>query len=378
MIPYNKPPFTGNEFIYMQNALAKGKISGDGVYTKRCHEWLEKTLGVNKALLTTSCTHALEIAAILLEIKAGDEVIAPSYTFVSTVNAFVLRGAKIKFVDIHPDTMNIDESLIEAAINEKTKAIIIVHYAGVACNMDKIQALTQKYNIPLIEDAAQAILSTYKDKYLGTFGDIATLSFHETKNLSMGEGGAILINNPKYIERAEIIREKGTDRSKFFRGEVDKYTWVDMGSSYLPSDLNAAYLWAQLEQADQIINYRVNVWYKYYSKLQELASQNYFTMPSIPDSCKHNGHIFFIKLPSLEVRQKLIEFLKNTGILAIFHYVPLHSSTAGKLYSRFVGNDTYTTKESERILRLPLYYGITNNEIDYIIMQITTFFSMNR
>ncbi|TXI91477.1 MAG: dTDP-4-amino-4,6-dideoxygalactose transaminase [Neisseriales bacterium] len=378
MIPYNKPPFTGNEFIYMQNALAKGKISGDGVYTKRCHEWLEKTLGVNKALLTTSCTHALEIAAILLEIKAGDEVIAPSYTFVSTVNAFVLRGAKIKFVDIHPDTMNIDESLIEAAINEKTKAIIIVHYAGVACNMDKIQALTQKYNIPLIEDAAQAILSTYKDKYLGTFGDIATLSFHETKNLSMGEGGAILINNPKYIERAEIIREKGTDRSKFFRGEVDKYTWVDMGSSYLPSDLNAAYLWAQLEQADQIINYRVNVWYKYYSKLQELASQNYFTMPSIPDSCKHNGHIFFIKLPSLEVRQKLIEFLKNTGILAIFHYVPLHSSTAGKLYSRFVGNDTYTTKESERILRLPLYYGITNNEIDYIIMQITAFFSMNR
>jgi dTDP-4-amino-4,6-dideoxygalactose transaminase len=318
------------------------------------------------------------MAAILLDVKAGDEIIAPSYTFVSTVNAFVLRGAKIKFVDIRPDTMNIDENLIEAAINQKTKAIVIVHYAGVACNMDKIQALAQKYNIPLIEDAAQAILSTYNGRHLGSFGDIATLSFHETKNLSMGEGGAILINNPKYIERAEIIREKGTNRGRFFRGEVDKYSWVDIGSSYLPSDLNAAYLWAQLELANQIINYRVNIWYKYYSKLQELASQNYFTMPSIPDNCKHNGHIFFIKLPSIDVRQKLIEFLKNVEILAIFHYVPLHSSTAGKLYSRFVGNDTYTTKESERILRLPLYYGITDNEIDYIIMQITAFFSTNR
>ncbi|AUR53028.1 dTDP-4-amino-4,6-dideoxygalactose transaminase [Aquella oligotrophica] len=375
-IGFNKPPFTGNEFIYMQDALAKGKISGDGIYTKRCHEWLEKKLGVKKALLTTSCTHALEMAAILLDIKAGDEIIAPSYTFVSTVNAFVLRGTKIKFVDIRPDTMNIDENLIEAAINEKTKAIVIVHYAGVACNMDKIKALAQKYNIPLIEDAAQAILSTYNGRYLGSFGDIATLSFHETKNLSMGEGGALLINNPHLIERAEIIREKGTDRSKFFRGEVDKYTWVDIGSSYLPSELNAAYLWAQLEQADQIINYRLNVWHKYYNKLQKL-NEDYFTMPSIPDNCKHNGHIFYIKLTDMNSRQKLIDYLKAKGIVAIFHYVPLHSSTAGKLYSEFVGNDTYTTKESERILRLPLYYGITGNEIDYIIMQITAFFSTN-
>lgn len=377
IIPYNKPPFTGNEFIYMQDALAKGKISGDGIYTKRCHEWLEKTLGVKKALLTTSCTHALEMAAILLDIKPGDEIIAPSFTFVSTVNAFVLRGAKVKFVDIRPDTMNIDENLIEAAINEKTKAIVIVHYAELACNMDKIQSLAQKYNIPIIEDAAQAILSTYNGKCLGTFGDIATLSFHETKNLSMGEGGAILINNPKYIERAEIIREKGTDRSKFFRGEVDKYTWVDVGSSYLPSDLNAAYLWAQLEQADKIINHRLNVWNRYYNGLQDLVNQDYFTIPSIPSNCKHNGHIFFIKLPNIEIRHKLIEFLKSKGILAIFHYVPLHSSTAGKLYSEFVGTDIYTTTESERILRLPIYYGITDNEVDYIIMQITTFFSTN-
>lgn len=376
-IGFNKPPFTGNEFIYMQDALAKGKISGDGIYTKRCHEWLEKTLGVKKVLLTTSCTHALEMAAILLDIKLGDEIIAPSFTFVSTVNAFVLRGAKVKFVDIRPDTMNIDENLIEAAINEKTKAIVIVHYAGLACNMDKIQSLAQKYNIPIIEDAAQAILSTYNGKCLGTFGDIATLSFHETKNLSMGEGGAILINNPKYIERAEIIREKGTDRSKFFRGEVDKYTWVDVGSSYLPSDLNAAYLWAQLEQADKIINYRLNVWNRYYNGLQDLVNQGYFTIPSIPSNCKHNGHIFFIKLPNIEIRHKLIEFLKSKGILAIFHYVPLHSSTAGKLYSELVGTDIYTTTESERILRLPLYYGITDNEVDYIIMQITTFFSTN-
>jgi len=375
IIPYNKPPFTGNEFIYMQDALAKGKISGDGIYTKRCHEWLEKTLDVKKALLTTSCTHALEMAAILLDIKLSDEIIAPSFTFVSTVNAFALRGAKVKFVDIRPDTMNIDENLIEAAINEKTKAIVIVHYAGIACNMDKIQSLAQKYNIPLIEDAAQAILSTYKNRYLGTFGDIATLSFHETKNLSMGEGGAILINNPQFMERAEIIREKGTDRSKFFRGEVDKYTWVDIGSSYLPSDLNAAYLWAQLEQADKIINYRLNAWNKYYNGLKNLANQGYFTLPSIPDGCKHNGHIFFVKLPDINVRHKLIEFLKSKRILAIFHYVPLHSSTAGKLYSEFINDDIYTTTESERILRLPLYYGIIDNEIDYIIMQIITFFS---
>lgn len=374
-IGFNRPPFTGNEFIYMQDALTQGKISGDGIYTKRCHEWLEKTLDVKKVLLTTSCTHALEMAAILLDIKPGDEIIAPSFTFVSTVNAFVLRGAKIKFVDIRPDTMNIDENLIEAAITIHTKAIVIVHYAGIACNMEKIQSLTQKYNIPLVEDAAQAILATYKNKYLGAFGDIATLSFHETKNISMGEGGAILTNNPKFIERAEIIREKGTDRSKFFRGEVDKYTWVDVGSSYLPSDLNAAYLWAQLEQADQIINYRLNVWNTYYDGLQELASQGYFIMPSIPDTCQHNGHIFFIKLPNIGIRHKLIEFLKSKGVLAIFHYVPLHSSTAGKLYSKFVGNDIYTTKESERILRLPLYFGITDNQVNYIIMQIANFFN---
>lgn len=373
-IGFNKPPFTGNEFIYMQDALAKGKISGDGIYTKRCHEWLEKKLGVKKALLTTSCTHALEMAAILLDIKAGDEVIAPSYTFVSTVNAFVLRGAKIKFVDIRPDTMNIDENIIEAAINQKTKAIVIVHYAGVACNMDKIQALAQKYNIPLIEDAAQAILSTYNGRYLGSFGDIATLSFHETKNLSMGEGGAILINNLKYIERAEIIREKGTNRSRFFRGEVDKYSWVDIGSSYLPSDLNAAYLWAQLQVAEQINNNRMVSWKLYYQGLSQLSKQGMIELPYILDECVHNAHMFYIKVKNLDVRTKLAVFLKNCGILAIFHYVPLHSSPAGHLYGEFINEDIYTTKESERLLRLPIYYGLSHEDIACVIDKISAFF----
>lgn len=373
-IGFNKPPFTGNEFIYMQDALAKGKISGDGIYTKRCHEWLEKKLGVKKALLTTSCTHALEMAAILLDVKAGDEIIAPSYTFVSTVNAFVLRGAKIKFVDIRPDTMNIDENLIEAAINQKTKAIVVVHYGGVACNMDKIQALAQKYSITLIEDAAQAILSTYNGRYLGSFGDIATLSFHETKNLSMGEGGAILINNPKYIERAEIIREKGTNRGRFFRGEVDKYSWVDIGSSYLPSDLNAAYLWAQLQVAEQINNNRMVSWKLYYQGLSQLSKQGMIELPYIPDECVHNAHMFYIKVKNLDVRTKLAVFLKSCGILAIFHYVPLHSAPAGYLYGEFINEDIYTTKESERLLRLPIYYGLSHEDIACVIDKISAFF----
>ena len=373
-IGFNKPPFVGQEFTYMQDALAQGKISGDGKYTKLCNDWLERTFGVKKALLTTSCTHALEMAAILLDIKAGDEVIAPSYTFVSTVNAFVLRGAKIKFVDIRPDTMNIDENLIEAAINEKTKAIVIVHYAGVACNMGKINTIAQKYNIPLVEDAAQAIMATYKNSYLGTFSDIATFSFHETKNISMGEGGAILINNPKYIERAEIIREKGTNRNRFFRGEVDKYSWVDIGSSYLPSDLNAAYLWAQLEVVEQINNNRMVSWKLYYKGLRQLSKQGLIELPYIPDECVHNAHMFYIKVKNLDVRTKLAVFLKSCGILAIFHYVPLHSAPAGHLYGGFIGEDIYTTKESERLLRLPMYYGLSHENIAYVVNKINAFF----
>lgn len=377
MISFNVPPYVGKEEIYIAEAMKTNrKICGDGPFTKKCNEWIEDKCETKKALLTTSCTHALEMAAILCDIKEGDEVIAPSYTFVSTVNAFVLRGAKIVFVDIKPETMNIDEDLIESAITEKTKAIIPVHYAGVSCNMDKIIAIAEKYNLFVIEDAAQGVMSSYKGKPLGSIGDIGCFSFHETKNYSMGEGGAILIQNEDYIERAEIIREKGTDRSKFFRGQVDKYSWVDLGSSFLPSELNAAYLYAQLEEAENINKDRLNTWNLYYKGLKELEEKGLIELPFIPEDCTHNAHMFYIKAKNLEERTKLMAFLKENEILSVFHYVPLHSAKAGIDFGRFHGEDKYTTKESERLLRLPLYYGIKDEEVKYIINKVKEFYNI--
>lgn len=374
MINFNVPLFCGKELKYVEAAIRNQKLCGDGIFTKQCNRWLEENFKINKVLLTTSCTHALEMAALLLDIKEGDEVIAPSFTFVSTVNAFVLRGAKIVFVDINPNTMNIDENLIEKAITSKTKAIVPVHYAGVACNMDKIMEIAKKHNIYVVEDAAQAVMSTYKGKALGSIGDISAFSFHETKNYSMGEGGAVLIQNEKFIERAEIIREKGTNRSRFFRGQVDKYTWVDIGSSYLPSELNAAYLFAQLEEAKKINNNRLATWGKYFALLKGIEEKGKIELPYIPKECEHNAHMFYIKCKNLEERTKLCEFLKDCGIMAVFHYIPLHTSEAGQKYGRFFGEDKYTTKESERLLRLPLYYGIKNENIEYIVQKIKEFY----
>lgn len=375
MIPFNIPPYVGKELEYVREAMEKNhKICGDGPFTKKCNEWIEKKFNVEKVLLTTSCTHAMEMAAILANIKEGDEVIAPSFTFVSTVNPFVLRGAKIVFIDINPKTMNIDESLIEDAITEKTRAILPVHYAGVACNMDKIMEIAKKHNLIVIEDAAQGVMSEYKGKPLGTIGEYGCFSFHETKNYSMGEGGALLINNKENIEKAEIIREKGTNRSRFFRGQVDKYTWVDKGSSYLPSELNAAYLYAQLENADIIYNDRMNSWNKYKKLLQELEDKNLIELQYIPEDCKHNAHMFYIKCKDLDERTKLINFLKEDEINAVFHYIPLHSAEAGLKFGRFHGEDKYTTKESERLLRLPLYYGIKEEDIEFISSKIKEFY----
>jgi dTDP-4-amino-4,6-dideoxygalactose transaminase len=375
MIMFNVPPFIGKEKYYITQAIEHyHKLSGDGPFTKRCHEWFENKFDTPKALLTTSCTHALEMAAILINIKPGDEVIAPSYTFVSTVNAFVLRGAKIVFVDIRPDTMNIDETLIEAAITEKTKAIVPVHYAGVACEMDTIMDIAKRHNLYVIEDAAQGVMATYKGKALGTIGDLGCFSFHETKNYSMGEGGALLIQNKEFKERAEIIREKGTNRSKYFRGQVDKYTWVDLGSSYLPSELNAAYLLAQLEEAHTINNDRLESWNFYYNELQEIATMGFIEMPIIPDNCVHNAHMFYIKCSDIEERSRLIEYLKQHEILSVFHYIPLHSSIAGFKYGEFHGEDRYTTAESERLLRLPMYYGLKKTEIEKITKLIKEFY----
>ena len=377
MISFNVPPYVGKEEVYIAEAMKTNrKICGDGPFTKKCNEWIENKCKTNKALLTTSCTHALEMAAILCDIKEGDEVIAPSYTFVSTVNAFVLRGAKIVFVDIKPETMNIDEDLIEEAITDKTKAIVPVHYAGVSCNMDKIIEIASKHNLYVIEDAAQGVMSSYKGKPLGSIGDMGCFSFHETKNYSMGEGGAILIQNEDFIERAEIIREKGTDRSRFFRGQVDKYSWVDLGSSFLPSELNAAYLYAQLEEADKINNNRLNTWNLYYKGLKELEEKGLIELPFIPEDCTHNAHMFYIKAKDLEERTKLISFLKENEILSVFHYVPLHSAKAGMDFGRFHGEDKYTTKESERLLRLPLYYGIKDEEVEYIINKVKEFYNV--
>ena len=375
MIPFNIPPYVGKELEYVREAMEKNhKICGDGPFTKKCNEWIEKKFNVEKVLLTTSCTHAMEMAAILADIKEGDEVIAPSFTFVSTVNPFVLRGAKIVFIDINPKTMNIDESLIEDAITEKTRAILPVHYAGVACNMDKIMEIAKKYNLIVIEDAAQGVMSEYKGKPLGTIGEYGCFSFHETKNYSMGEGGALLIRDKENIEKAEIIREKGTNRSRFFRGQVDKYTWVDKGSSYLPSELNAAYLCGQLENANLIYNDRMNSWNKYKELLQELADKNIIELQYIPEDCKHNAHMFYIKCKDLDERTKLIDFLKKNDISAVFHYIPLHSAEAGLKFGRFNGEDKYTTKESERLLRLPLYYGLKEKDIEFVVSKIKGFY----
>lgn len=372
MISFNVPPYVGTEEKYISEAIASHRICGDGEFTKRCNAWLEKQTGVEKALLTTSCTHATEMAALLTNIQPGDEVIMPSYTFVATADAFVLRGAKGVFVDIRPDTMNIDETLIEAAITSRTKAIVPVHYAGVACEMDTIMAIAKKYNLFVVEDAAQGVMSYYKGKALGTIGDYGCYSFHETKNYSMGEGGALLIRDHENVERAEIIREKGTNRSKFFRGQIDKYTWVTAGSSYLPSELNAAYLYAQLEQAEKIFDDRMASWNYYYHELKALEDKGLLNLPYVPEECAHNAHMFYIKVKDLDERTRLIEYLKENGVNAVFHYIPLHSSPAGKELGRFCGEDCYTTKESERLLRLPLYYGMGNN-VERVVEVVKTF-----
>ncbi len=423
MINFNVPPVAGKELIYLEEAIRSKKICGDGAFTKRCSKWLEEQTGSERVLLTTSCTHATELAAILADIKPGDEVIMPSYTFVSTADAFVLRGAKAVFVDIRPDTMNIDETLIEDAITEKTRAIVPVHYAGVSCEMDTICDIAKRHNLYVIEDAAQGVMATYKGRPLGTIGDYGCYSFHETKNLSMGEGGALLIKDKenvlraeivrekgtnrsqffrgeidKYtwmdagssylpselnaikdkenVLRAEIVREKGTNRSQFFRGEIDKYTWMDAGSSYLPSELNAAYLWAQLEDAQKIYDDRMRSWNLYYEQLKPLADEGRIELPVIPEGCVHNAHMFYIKTKDLEERSDLIFFLKGKQINGVFHYIPLHSSPAGKRLGVFHGEDKYTTKESERILRLPLYYGLNEDQVKMVTDSIYEYFKL--
>lgn len=374
MINFNVPPYTGKEIEYIKQAVENQKICGDGPFTKKCSQWIEEKTGTTKCLLTTSCTHATEMAALLLDIKEGDEVIMPSYTFVSTADAFVLRGATVVFVDIRPDTMNIDENLIEDAITERTKAIVPVHYAGVGCEMDKIMQLAAKYNLKVVEDAAQGIMASYKGKPLGTFGEFGCFSFHETKNFSMGEGGALLIRDEKYIENAEIYREKGTDRSKYYRGQVDKYRWQNYGSSYLPSDMNAAYLYAQLQLADEIQKARMDRWKEYWEQLSGLAQEGRIELPHIPEHCEHNAHMFYIKTKDMEERTALIDHLKAKEILSVFHYVPLHSAPAGIKFGRFHGEDRYTTRESERLLRLPMYYRLTADQVEYITEQVKAFY----
>lgn len=374
MINFNEPPVVGTEEKYIAQAIAGHKICGDGPFTKKCNAWFEEHTGTAKALLTTSCTHATEMAAFLAGIEAGDEVIMPSYTFVSTANAFVVRGGVPVFVDIRPDTMNIDEAKIEEALTERTKAIAVVHYAGVSCEMDTICEIARRHHLIVIEDAAQGMMSTYKGRALGTIGDYGCYSFHETKNYSMGEGGVLLIRDHENIERAEIIREKGTDRSRFFRGQVDKYTWVDAGSSYLPSELNAAYLYAQLEQADQINEDRLCSRNRYHELPASLEQKGCIALPAIPKECVHNAHMFYIKVRDLEERSRLIAFLKERGIMAVFHYIPLHSALTGLQYGRFHGEDIYTTRESERLLRLPMYYGLTQSDIEKIAGVIHEFY----
>lgn len=374
MIGFNVPPFVGNELKYIKEAIDSRKICGDGEFTKKCSKWLEEEFNTPKALLTTSCTHATEMAALLCDIKPGDEVIMPSYTFVSTADAFVLRGATAVFVDIRPDTMNIDEKLIEDAITDRTRAIVPVHYAGVCCEMDAIMDIAGRHNLFVVEDAAQAVCSTYKGRPAGTIGDFGCFSFHETKNFSMGEGGALLIKDEKYIEDAEVIREKGTNRSKFFRGQIDKYTWVDAGSSYLPSELNAAYLYAQLERAEEINEARMSCWKRYYECLKPLEDKECIKLPYVPEECSHNAHMFYIKAADLKERSRLIEYLKSKGIESVFHYIPLHSSPAGQRFGRFAGEDRFTTSESERLLRLPMYFGLEPDTAEEISAEITRFY----
>lgn len=367
MIPFNKPPYTGNEDKYVIAAMRSSKMSGDGDFTLKCQAWFEQFLACPKALLTPSCTQALEMAAILLDIKEGDEVIMPSFTFVSTANAFVLRGAKIVFVDVRPDTMNVNEELVEAAVTDKTVAIVVVHYAGISCEMDTIMDIAKRKNIFVVEDAAQGMLSAYKGRPLGSIGHMAAFSFHETKNYtSGGEGGLLIINDTQFVSRAEVIREKGTNRSQFFRGMIDKYTWVDIGSSYLPGELQAAYLYGQLERVDEINAARNTIWVAYFEGLKDLAP-DFIELPFIPESCTGNAHMFYFKLPSITIRTAVLRFLSEAKIGAVFHYIPLHSSPAGKKLGRFNGVDTYTTKESERLVRLPVWFGMTAEEIQRVI-----------
>ena len=374
MIDFNIPPFTGKELEYMQQAIKNKKICGDGEFTKKCSRWMEEKFQANHVLLTTSCTHALEMAAVLTRVKPGDEVILPSYTFVSTADAFVQRGATLVFVDIRPETMNLDERLIEDAITEKTKVIVPVHYAGVGCAMDEIMEIAARHHLMVVEDAAQGVYAYYKGRALGTIGDFGCYSFHETKNYSMGEGGALVFQNNDYLERAEIVREKGTDRSKFFRGQVDKYRWMDYGSSYLPSDLNAAYLWAQLEMAEKIREDRLESWNYYHEELRSLADAGYIEQPFIPDYAEHNAHMYYIKTKDLETRGRLIDFLAKREIHTVFHYVPLHSAPAGQKFGRFHGEDVYTTKESERLTRLPMFYGLKEEQVRYIASKVVEFY----
>ncbi|KAA8725732.1 dTDP-4-amino-4,6-dideoxygalactose transaminase [Ewingella americana] len=376
MIPFNAPPVFGTEMDHMRAAMSSGKMCGDGGFGLRCQQWFEQRFGSAKVLLTPSCTASLEMAALLLDIKEGDEVIMPSFTFVSTANAFVLRGAKIVFVDVRPDTMNIDETLIEAAITEKTRVIVPVHYAGVACEMDTIMQLAEKYNLFVVEDAAQGVMSTYKGKALGAIGHIGCFSFHETKNYTAGgEGGATLINDKALIERAEIIREKGTNRSQFFRGQVDKYTWRDIGSSYLMSDLQAAYLWAQLEAAEPINQRRLALWDNYHRALQPLAQAGRITLPTIPEGCVHNAHMFYLRLNDITDRDAFIAHMKAADILTVFHYIPLHTSPAGLSFGRFSDEDRFTTPESERLVRLPLFYNMTDETQQTVIAAMLKYFA---
>ena len=373
MIDFNRPAFVGSELEYIQDAIHRGMLCGDGIYTKKCSQWMEKEFDVSRVMLTTSCTHALEMAAFLCDIQPGDEVIMPSYTFVSTADAFVLRGAKIVFVDIRPDTMNLDEKLIEQAITPKTKVIVPVHSAGVACEMDTIMDIAHRHGLKVVEDAAQGVDACYKGKALGTIGDFGCYSFHETKNFTMGEGGALLFQKEEYLEKAEILREKGTDRSKFFRGQVDKYRWMDYGSSYLPSELNAAYLYAQLEAKDKIQKKRMEIYEYYHRNLADLEAEGKVEQPYVPQECEHNAHMYYLKVKDMKVRTRLLAYLRENGICSVFHYVPLHSAPAGQKFGRFAGEDVYTTKESERLLRLPMFYNLDMEDVKRIVDVIHKF-----
>lgn len=374
MINFNIPPYVGDELKYVKEAVEAHKICGDGPFTKKCNVWMEERFNAQKVLLTTSGSTALDMALLLCDLKPGDEVILPSYTFSSTANSAVLAGAKLVFVDIRPDTMNIDEKKIEKAITEKTKVIIAMHYAGVACEMDTIMDIAKRHKLMVVEDAAQAVMSSYKGKALGTIGDFGCYSFHETKNYSMGEGGAILINNPAFNEKAEILREKGTNRAKFFRGQVDKYTWVDFGDSYLPSEMNAAYLWAQLQRADEVNENRLTTWNAYYDAFRRFEESGRIGLPVIPETCAHNAHMFYIKTNDLDDRTKFISYMRENDVQCTFHYIPLHSAPAGVKFGRFDGVDEFTTKESERLVRLPMYYQLSEEDRATVIRNVCNYF----